>query len=225
MSIPLTGPWVYRSVVFDLDGILVDTEPIFEESARRMLRRRGLDWTPEVAQAMMGTPAEQAFVFFRQFYHLTESIAELVAESSVAFYEVLGPGPAPLMPGAVELLDRLRRKGIPKAIATSSSARYVEKVLRPHGLLDHFKFVLTCEDVRLGKPHPEVYEKAARKLGHGPSEMIILEDSINGVKAAKAAGAQCVAVPHARVQRDHLAAADHIVTGLDDADLLTLLGV
>src|SRR5216684_72462 len=126
---PAPVPWSYRSVVFDLDGILVDTEPIFEEAARRQLGRRGLVWEPAIAQAMMGTPARQAFAYFRAHYELSESIADLMAESSQLFYAVLGEAPARLLPGVHEILDRLERRGVSKAIATSSSASYVKKVL------------------------------------------------------------------------------------------------
>jgi HAD superfamily hydrolase (TIGR01509 family) len=222
---PPSVPWSYRSVVFDLDGVLVDTEPIFEEAARRQLSRRGLVWEPAVAQAMMGTPARQAFEFFRRYYDLSESIADLMAESSEVFYAVLGQEPAALMRGVHAFLDRLDRKGVPKAIATSSSGAYVEKVLAPHRLIARFDFILTCDDVRLGKPHPEVYEKAAARLGHAPSELVVIEDSIHGVEAAKRAGARCVAVPHDRVRAEDLAKADVIVSSLDSPELIHLLAI
>jgi HAD superfamily hydrolase (TIGR01509 family) len=222
---PPPVPWSYRSVVFDLDGILLDTEPIFEEAARRQLSRRGLVWEPVVAQKMMGTPARQAFEFFRCHYRLSESIADLMAESSELFYSVLGQEPAVLMPGVRALLDRLERKGVPKAIATSSSGPYVERVLAPHALVAHFDFILTCDDVHLGKPHPEVYEKAAARLGHAPSELVVIEDSIHGVEAAKEAGARCIGVPHNRVRAEDLERADVIVASLDSPELIRVLGI
>jgi pseudouridine 5'-phosphatase len=217
--------WSFRSVVFDLDGILVDTEPIFEEAARRQLARRGLAWSPEVARAMMGTPAHQAFDFFRGYYNLPDSVAALIAESSELFYAVLGPDPARLMPGVHDFLDRLEEHGIPKAIATSSTASYIDTVFAPHGLLDRFAFVLTCDDVALGKPHPEVYQKAAARLGHAPAEVVVIEDSIHGVRAAKTAGTRCVAVPHARVRAEDLVLADLIVNGLSAPRLYQVLGL
>jgi HAD superfamily hydrolase (TIGR01509 family) len=218
-------PWFYHSVVFDLDGVLIDSEPVFEEAAKRLLERRGLVWAPEVAHAMMGTPAKEAFAFFREHYQLLESIEELAAESSVDFYAAIGEGRIPLMAGVVDLLDQLQQNGTPIAIATSSSRSYVDRVLAAHGLLGRFGFVLTCEDVDLGKPHPEVYEKAAKRMGHSPEFMIVLEDSVNGVSAAKAAGAKCIAVPHERVQRAGLATADLIVSSLEDMELRRFLGI
>jgi len=96
-------------------------------------------------------------------------------------------GMAPLLPGALDLLERLERKRVPRAIATSSGAAYVERVLRPHGVLDRFAFVLTGEDVTLGKPFPEVYEKAAARFGHAPAETPVLVVSPSRLRAAQAA--------------------------------------
>jgi HAD superfamily hydrolase (TIGR01509 family) len=210
-------------VVFDLDGVLIDSEPIFEAAAKRLLGRRGYQWAPQVAHAMMGTPAKQALSFLRDYYRLPESIEELAAESSGDFYAALNGNPIPLMTGVVKLLDRLNERNIPLAIATSSSRRYVDRVFGPHGLLPRFGFVLTCEDVSMGKPNPEVYQKAADRLGHSPEHMIVLEDSVNGVRAAKAAGARCIAVPHERVQKEGLLVADLIIPNLLDERLNHLL--
>ena len=218
-------PWPIRSIVFDLDGLLLDTEPIFEEAASRLLARRGLAPVAEVFQAMMGIPARQALQHFRAHYGLSETVTELATESGQLFFEVLGEQPAPLMTGVRELLDELERRGLPKAIATSSSARYVERILQPHELQQRFAFVLTCDDVRQGKPFPEVYEKAAARFGHAPTEMLVFEDSPNGLRAAKAAGARCIVVPHCRVPIGEITLADAILPSLAAPELGEILGI
>jgi HAD superfamily hydrolase (TIGR01509 family) len=218
-------PWPVRSVVFDLDGLLVDTEPIFTEVARQVLGCRGHTLMPDVVQGMLGSPARQALQLFREYYDLHETVEELTIECSTRFYDVLGTRPAPLLPGALDLLERLERKGVPRAIATSSGAAYVNRVLAPHGILDRFAFVLTCEDVTLGKPFPEVYEKAAARFGHDPAEMLVLEDSPNGVRAAKAAGARCILVPQDPVEPALLDMADAVLGSLTDPRLHEWLGV
>lgn len=222
---PSFGPWSIRSVVFDLDGLLVDTEPIFQEAARRLLERRGLALIPHVMQAMMGMPARQAVPFFRQHHQLNEPDELIAIEAYQLFFTILGQEPAPLLPGALELLDRLERRGLPKAIATSSSSTYLQRVLEPHRLLPRFDFVLTCDDVQHGKPHPEVYAKSAARFGHSSDQMLVLEDSPNGLRAAKGAGARCIVVPHALVPVEELAAADAIVASLAEPRLLELLGM
>jgi HAD superfamily hydrolase (TIGR01509 family) len=225
MSATNPNPWSIRSVVFDLDGLMIDTEPIFEESSRRLLARRGLLPEPRVLQRMLGTPARNALEIFRAHHALPETVEELSIECSQLFYEVLGEAPVPLMPGVLSLLDRLERHGIPRAIATSSSRRYVERILAPHQLLSRFAFVLTCDDVQCGKPHPEIYTKAAARLNLAARLMLVLEDSPNGLRAAVAAGARCVVVPHALVPLDEIGAADAVVPSLDSPELLTLLGL
>jgi HAD superfamily hydrolase (TIGR01509 family) len=213
-----------RAVAFDLDGLLIDSEPLFAEAARRLLARRGLSLEINVWQALMGTPARQAILLFQQGHGLQESVEDIAEEYRRALLDLLAEKPVPLLPGALELLDRLDRQRLPRCIATSSSPAYVERVLSGHGILPRFDFVLTCDDVREGKPHPEVYEKAAVRFGLPPSEMLVLEDSVNGLKAAKAAGARCVVVPHALVARDELVGADAIVSDLAAPALQELIG-
>lgn len=208
-------PWTVRAVAFDLDGLLIDSEPLFAEAARVLLARRGRDLKMDVWRALMGTPANQAIVVFREGHGLSETHEELAAEYRTALIAVLDAGPVPILPGALELLERLEQSGLPRCIATSSSAEYVKRVLKPHDILAQFGFVLTCDDVRHGKPHPEVYEKAAARFGVRPEEMLVLEDSVNGLKAAKAAGARCVVVPHDLVPREELMGADAIAASLD----------
>src|SRR5262249_9685760 len=157
------------------------------EASRRMLGRRRLSFEPPIIQAMMGMPAPRALAIFREYYRLPESVDELMKERSAVFYQVLGQEPAPLMFGVVPLLARLDQTGMPKAIATSSSRRYVKYILAPHAIAERFGFVLTCDDVRQGKPAPEIYEKAAERFAVPTDRMLVLEDSVNGLRAAKAA--------------------------------------
>ena len=219
------SPWAYRSVVFDLDGLLIDTEPIFAEAARRLVVRRGKTFDPEVLNHMMGTPARQAVPVLRDRHGLTETVEELIAEGRDLFLEVVGEAPIRLLPGAIKLLERLEEKRVPLALATSSTARYVQRIAAPLGLLPRFAFVLTADDVQQGKPFPEMYEKAAARFGHGPAEMVVFEDSPNGLRAAKAAGARCIVVPHPLVPVDRLAGADVVLTSLEDPRLRELLGI
>jgi HAD superfamily hydrolase (TIGR01509 family) len=217
------APWPIRSVVFDLDGLLIDTEPIFEEAARILLARRNKSLIPEVMRAMMGAPAREVLPLFRERHQLSESLEELASEYRDCFFAALGEQPVKLLPGALTLLDRLERKGMPRAIATSSTARYVERILTPHRLVQRFHFVLSADDVARGKPDPEIYRKAAGRFGHAPAEMLVLEDSVNGLRAAKAAGARCVVVPHALVDVNLVKDADAIVPALDAPQLFDML--
>ncbi|HEX4591314.1 MAG TPA: HAD-IA family hydrolase, partial [Gemmataceae bacterium] len=162
---------------------------------------------------------------FRDRYRITEAIEILAAEYKADFLAALDGKHPPLMTGAAELIARLERCGIPKAIATSSSREYVTTIFGPHGLLDRFAFVLTCDDVTHGKPHPEVYLLAAERFNFPPPAVVVLEDSVNGLRAAKAAGCRCVVVPHAQTPRDELMTADLVASRLDDPTLWAMLHV
>jgi HAD superfamily hydrolase (TIGR01509 family) len=149
----------------------------------------------------------------------------LAAEYREDFAALFPDACPPLMPGAADLIARLEKAAIPKAIATSSSRQYVHGVFGPHGLIDRFAFVLTSDDVTHGKPHPEVYTLAAKRLGVPPAAVVVLEDSLNGVRAAKAAGCRCVVVPHDQTPRDQLADADLVARSLDDPRLWEMLRI
>lgn len=212
-----------RAVVFDLDGLLIDTEWVFAEAAARILARRGQRLEPEFFATMMGTPGRDALPRFCDRYRLTDPLAVIAAEYKQSFLDVLAGSRPPLMPGAVDLIRRLEERDVPRAIGTSSTREYVEAVFGPHGLLDRFAFVLTADDVTHGKPDPEIYRTAAERFGFSPAAVVVLEDSINGLRAAKAAGSRCVVVPHEQTPRGELAPADLVVANLAAPELWRLL--
>lgn len=217
-------PLEFRAVAFDLDGILIDTEPIFAEAVRRFLEPRGIPFDPAFMPTMMGTPAAQVLPRFRDHFRLKESVEQIAQECKEHFMSVLGDRAGPLMPGVTQLLDELKQRQVPCCIATSSGREFVRRVFGPHGLLDRFQFVLTCEDVARGKPFPDVYELAASRFGIVPPQMLVFEDSPNGVRAAKAAGAACIVVPHSHTPRHLIEGADLIVPSLHSDELHRALG-
>ena len=225
MSNEPTRPWRYRAIAFDLDGLLIDTEPVFTEAARRYLEKRAIAFDADFMHAIMGAPAAQTLPRFREHFRLTDSLEAIADEYKFHFYDVLGEQPGPLMPGVTELLDRLREQQIPCAIVTSSGPDFVAQVFGPHRLLERFQFVLTCDDVKHGKPCPDVYELAAKRFGIKPVEMIVLEDSPNGLRAAIAAGARCIVVPHPLTPLAKLDGADAVVSSLASAELFAILGL
>ncbi len=218
-------PWTYRCVAFDLDGTMVDTEPIFERAVSELLGDRGLSLTPALAHHMLGTPTRQAFEHLREHFGLTEDLDKLCQESIDRLFALFDVTPPPLLPGVGRLLEVFAERGIPLAIATSSHREHVHRVLKPHDLLHRFSFVMTCEDVSRGKPSPEIYEKTAQRLGFSAAEMIVLEDSPNGLRAAKEAGARCIVIPHSRVPAHELGLADAIVSSLESLEFLELMGL
>lgn len=216
-------PSSVRAVVFDLDGLMFNTEEIFNEVGHEVLRRRGKVMTQELLTRMMGRRAVEAFQFLVTEHGLTETIEDLVAESRVLFAELARERLAP-MPGLYELLEHIERRNLPKAVATSSGRRYLEEILNRFDMLGRFNFTLTAEDVVQGKPHPEIYLTAASRLGVSPEQMLVLEDSHAGTTAGVNARAVVVSVPHRHSQDMDFSHATCIATRLDDPRVLELLG-
>lgn len=211
-----------KAVVFDLDGLMFNTEEVFNRSGREQLRRRGKELTDELVSRMMGRRAHEAFAVMVEVHGFTDTIEELQRESREIFYEMLPEYLAP-MPGLFDLLDVLESRPLPKGVATSSARAYLEDILGRFELLSRFPMTLTAEDVTDGKPHPEIYLKAAERIGVDPREMLVLEDSEAGTKAGAAAGAVVVSVPHEYSRRHDFSAATYVATGLNDPQLLAML--
>ena len=191
-----------QAVAFDMDGLMFDTEDVYWKAASALLARRGFEYTPEINAAIMGRTPQFCFEFFKTRFSLPETWQELQKESEDLFLDFLAEGYS-AMPGLYELLDVLEEKGIPKAICTSSAQRVVTEVLRHDDLASRFQFVLTAKDISRGKPDPEIYLKAAELFGVEPADMMVLEDSEAGCRAATAAGAfSVVVVAHHNAQGD-----------------------
>jgi len=212
------------AVVFDLDGLMFNTEELYQLVCREMLRRRGKEFEPALLDMMMGRPARNAFQVMIDWHKLTETIPDLAAESSEIFAEILVTRLAP-MPGLFELLTALERAGIPKAVATSSGRKFVTEVLGRFELEPRFQFLLCSEDVTDGKPNPEIYLKAARRLERPPAEVLVLEDSHNGCKAAIAAGAFAVAVPGGHSRTHDFTGAQFVADSLGDLRIYQSLNI
>jgi len=213
-----------RAVVFDMDGLMFNTEDVYTLAGTELLRRRGHAFTEALKDEMMGLQPRPSFEIMIRRCGLSETWEELAAESNRLFIEAL-PGRLAPMPGLMELLDALERAGIPKAIGTSSARELVDPCLDPFDLRRRFRFVLTAADVARGKPDPEIYLTAARRFGLRPSEMAVLEDSRNGCLAAVAAGAFTVAVPGEHSRGQDFSRASLIVDSLADRRLYKALGL
>jgi len=173
---------------------------------------------------MMGRPSRVALQIMIDTHALDASVDELLAETDEIFPAILQQRLAP-MPGLVELLAALERRGIPKGIATSSRRSFVERVLRKFAYEPRFAPILTSEDITEGKPHPEIYIKAASRLGIAPNEMLVLEDSQNGCRAAVAAGAIAIAVPGPHSRRHDFTGAALVADSLADQRIYERLGI
>jgi HAD superfamily hydrolase (TIGR01509 family) len=213
---------VPRAVVFDMDGLMFNTEDVYFQVGTELLARRGHEFTWELNLAVLGRPPQACFEEMIRWCSLDESWEELAAESEEICLRLLGEVLAP-MPGLLDLLDALEAAAIPKAICTSSTRNVLETVLARFAMKPRFAFTLTAQDVSHGKPHPEIYLEAARRFHIDPAEMLVLEDSPIGCRSAAAAGAFVVAVPGKYSRDDDFSVASRVIDGLDDRRLREIL--
>lgn len=211
-----------RAVVFDLDGLMLNTEEVFFHAGTELLRRRGHAMTRELMSAMLGRRPQEGFRVLVDRLGLTETIDELLSESRTIFTALLEVH-LTTMPGLFELLERIEALRLPKGVATSSPRKYLEELLGRFDLLRRFPLTLTAEDVTHGKPHPEIYLTAAKRLGVDPAQMLVLEDSEAGTKAGVAAGAVVVSIPHEHTAHHDFAGAACIAESLLDPRILSML--
>ncbi len=210
------------AVVFDLDGLMFDTEALFFEVSSDVLASRGKSFTAEIMRAMIGRRSAEVGHVLKTLAGLEEPVEVLLGEIRQQFRAQVDRAVHPT-PGLFVLLDHLGRRAVPLAVATSSSRSYADQLLIRHGLANRFRFVLASEDVTRGKPDPEIYRLAVERFGVTAGTTLVLEDSPAGLAAAKGAGAFAVGVPHEHSPAAALSAADLIVPRLDDPALLHLI--
>jgi HAD superfamily hydrolase (TIGR01509 family) len=213
-----------QAVVFDMDGLMFNTEDLYTLVGGELLRRRGQKFTESLKNEMMGLPPRESFEIMIRRHGLPETWDQLAGESNQIFLSHLDQHVAP-MTGLLPLLEALQRAGLPKAIATSSARTLLDACLARFSLHGQFAFYLTAEDVTHGKPHPEIYLTAAERFGVPPKRMAVLEDSHNGCRAAVAAGAFTIAVPAPHSRTHDFSAANLIVDTLADPRLYDALGI
>jgi HAD superfamily hydrolase (TIGR01509 family) len=196
------------AVVFDMDGVIVDSEHVWDEVREGLTRERGGRWSEEAQRAMMGMSSTEWSRYMHDELGVPEPPEEINAEvvrRMMATYRT----ELPLIEGAVEAVERLAARW-PLAVASSSNRPLIDLVLELGGLSGCFQATVSSEEVARGKPAPDVYLEAARRLGIDPARCAAIEDSHNGILSAKAAGMRVVAIPNRRFPpaAEALAAAD-----------------
>ncbi|GHI83869.1 HAD family hydrolase [Streptomyces xanthophaeus] len=191
------------SVIFDLDGTLVDSEPNYYESGRRTLERHGVpDFTWEQHSRFIGIGTLETLEILRERYGIGAPVDQLLAEQNAAYLE-LARTSTEAFPEMRKFVERLYAEGVPMAVASGSSREAIDAVLAGTGLDGLLTTAVSAEEVAHGKPAPDVFLEAARRLGARPADCVVVEDAAPGALAARAAGMDCVAVPYvARTAQD-----------------------
>jgi HAD superfamily hydrolase (TIGR01509 family) len=204
------------AIVFDLDGVLLQSEEVWDAVRERYVRERGGRYDDEVQRATMGMSAPEWSAYLAKDAGVPGT-PEQINNDVVGLMLAAYARELPLLPGAVDVVRRMAA-AFPLALASSSNRAIFEEVLRLAGIVDCFAATVSSEEVARGKPAPDVYLEAARRLGVAPERCAAVEDSHSGIRSAHAAGMRVIAIPNASYppDADALALADVVLESLDE---------
>jgi HAD superfamily hydrolase (TIGR01509 family) len=206
---------VIDAVVFDLDGVLIDSEQVWDDVRRELARERGRPWPAGATREMMGMSSPEWSRYLHEVVGLPESPEEINRDVVERMLRRYAEGP-PWLPGAVEAVRRIAKRW-PLGLASSSNRELIDAVLEAGGLSRLFRATVSSEEVERGKPAPDVYLEAARRLEVAPERAAAIEDSHNGIRSANAAGMRVVAIPNPHFPPDDesLAEADVVLPSVE----------
>ncbi|HEV7495019.1 HAD family phosphatase [Baekduia sp.] len=213
------------AIVLDLDGVVVDTEEVWDRERRAYVDAHGGTWTEKATRKMQGMSSAEWAAYLRDKLGASGEVEEISAAVAAGVVSEI-ERELPLLPGAIRAINALAN-AFPLALASSANREVIEAVLEGAGVTERFGAIVSSEEVAHGKPAPDVYLEAARRLGIGPTQCAAVEDSSNGLRSAHAAGMVVIATPnHAFPPApDALALATVVVDGIKDVtpELVTSL--
>ena len=184
-----------KTIIFDMDGVLIDSEPYWREVEKAVFLREGVDITDEMCYNVQGLKAEHVVeTWVKQFPHLQHTVNDYVEWIQEGVRQIINTKGHP-MDGVLDTLEYFQQKGCKMLVASSSNYVLINTVIDKLGIRKYFDVIHSSQDEKLGKPHPDVFLHAAERIGSSPDECIVIEDSANGVRAAKAANMKVIAIP------------------------------
>jgi HAD superfamily hydrolase (TIGR01509 family) len=215
----MTAP--FRVVIFDLDGVLADSEPWWNQIDAKLLSESGVAYHGEYHANVLGLSYRLAVEFYKKAFGLSASIEELMRRRGEIAMEFFAKRVG-LFPSAKATLEELRRMTLRLAVATSSVSASARPFLERHALTNFFEFIVTGDEIERGKPYPDIYLRTAEKLGVSADPCLVVEDALSGIAAAKAAKMRVAAIPDRRFVdvREYATKADYVLSSLSDIPVL-----
>lgn len=213
----------YPVIIFDMDGLMIDSELLQSLSFKAVLKKHGIIVKDKIVQ-ILGVRATENLEIMKKKFGLKEEVASLLQEKNGFYNKLLEQGVKP-MPGLFSLIKLLRENNFRLALASSSGFDTIQLILKKLKILDNFEVVLSGDQVKKGKPDPEIYLKTAEMLKVDPKQCLVFEDAESGINSAKSAGMQCIAVPNIYTKNQDFSKSDLKVKSLKDIDLKTILQV
>lgn len=215
-----------EAVIFDMDGVLIDSEPIHVEIEKKLFNKLGIEVPDAVHHSYMGASNDFMYTDLQSRFNLKESVTALMERDElfrIDYFNQLET--VPVNEGLISLLNQIKSAGLKMAVATSSSPEIVKILLNKCGIASFFDVIVTTSEAGKSKPLPDVYLLAAKKTGILPENCIVFEDSPNGLSAAKSAGMYCVVIQSDSKIIGELSGADYLIQSFKEITLTGLIEI
>ncbi|HHZ12473.1 MAG: HAD family hydrolase [Caldicoprobacterales bacterium] len=204
-----------KAFIFDLDGVIIDSEPLHYEADKIVFREFGIELADGELDGYVGIDTRQMVTELRDKYNIETSVDDLLEKLQCVKLDLLKTWKFEAIDGIRDLISDLKNNNIAIALASSSPMRFIRLAIEKIGISKHFDLIVSGEHVDKSKPEPDIFLRAAHLLEVKPSECLVLEDSVNGVTAAKRAGMKCIGFLNPNSGNQDLSKADKIVTTLE----------
>lgn len=211
-----------KAFIFDMDGVIIDTEPLHNKIVRGILAKDNIFVTDEEFEKFTGMASTAIFDIFIKRYNLPHTAKQMSQDQMTTLKDYIVKYQMKPIAGIIPLIEKLHKVGIPMAIASSSRPDVIKFIVDFFNITSYFKILMSGEDLPHSKPAPDIYLQTAQKLGVVPADCVVLEDSINGTIAAKTAGMYCIGFANPNSGNQDLSRADIIVDKITDIDITNL---
>lgn len=211
-----------KAVIFDMDGVIIDSEPLHAIADNMILEKSGITVPEGYFERFAGWTNQSMWEEIKKEYHLPLSLEMIAGLQLPLKIDLLLKGDYSPIPGIIDLMEELKKKGLPVAIASSSPVEFIEAVMDKLELRVYIKFWLSGEQVEKSKPEPDIFLKVAELLDVDPAECLVIEDSASGIAAAKKAGMRCIGYRNLNSGNQDLSGADVVVDSIEEIDFLNL---
>jgi HAD superfamily hydrolase (TIGR01509 family) len=219
----MAGDEILKAFIFDMDGVIIDSEPIHFDIDVKTMSYFGAAITPHELEEFVGMTNPEMWKNLKQRFNLTQTVTDIIQHQLSLKIDTIRTIEIDPIDGIYELILELKKHNIKLGIASSSPIQFINEVILKFKLMDHFDCIVSGEEVAKGKPEPDVYLEAARLLRVDPAACIVLEDSRNGIQSAKSAGMKCIGFINKNSGNQDLSQADVIVQSIRDVTVTDLL--
>ena len=217
---------MFKSIIFDMDGVIIDSEPLHFEVEKRLFKDLGLAISDQEHGSFVGTASTTMWRHLKDKYKLTQSVQELVEMERASYMDYLlsreNEGP---IPGVAESIEDLYKNKVKLVVASSASIKNIEVVLKMFNLERFFEARVSADEVKNGKPAPDIFLYASKIIDAQPEECIAIEDSKNGVEAAKSAAMKCIGFKNPNSGKQDLSSADMVINSFSEINYRKLLRI